>query len=143
MHNSDVKDMKTTGKNILAHTSMKRQMKSLNVKPDEKDEKMNILIAFSEDQSSGILKIISDYAASQNLSNNICLPVNIVLTVKSKQNQLLVYQQSISESTILDFKFLHGASDSTMSSIDLGNEKEMLPLTSKFVELLVLLSSEP
>jgi hypothetical protein len=61
-------------------------MKSLIVEPDEKDEKMNILIAFSEDQSSEILKIISDYAASQNLSNNICLPVNIVLTVKSKQN---------------------------------------------------------
>jgi hypothetical protein len=30
-----------------------------------------------------------------------------------------------------------------MSTVDLGNEQEMLPVTSKYVELLVLLSSEP
>lgn len=118
-------------------------MKPLTVQPDQKDEKMNMLIAFSDDQSFGILKKVSEFAASQNLSQNICLPVSIVLNIKSKPQKSQASAQSGSAALILDFKFYHGASDSTMNTVDLGSEKEVLPITSKYVEVVVLLSGEP
>jgi hypothetical protein len=51
------------------------------IRPDD-DEEISYILALSDEQSQSVLSLVAQYATSQNLSGNLCLPVNVSLTVK-------------------------------------------------------------
>lgn len=96
-------------------------MKPTVVSPKELDSELNLTLVLFEEQSSYVLKTISDYADQIKQKRALCLPLFVSLNVT--QHEAYESRPKIAQGEILDFKFLHGVSSVSSNADETMGDK--------------------